>query len=81
MISLTHKKFYATIQIVENYTAIVAAEDLDNAWEETDNLFSACNIDGFELQTHTFEIRDVEELDPDDPSPVANDWVLSRPPS
>lgn len=71
------KKFHVCVQIVEDHCAIVAAKDLASAREEADNLFSACNIDGFELQNHTFEVIDVEELAPDEPRPVANDWVLS----
>lgn len=70
------KKFHVCIQIVEDYAAIVAAKDIESAREEADNLFSACNIDGFELEKHTFEIVDVEALEPDDPRPVANTWVL-----
>jgi hypothetical protein len=77
MTSPVLKKYHVCIQIVEDYSAVVAAKDLASAREQADNVFSACNIDGFDLQNHTFEIRDVEELAPDDPSPVANDWVLS----
>jgi hypothetical protein len=77
MTSPAFKKFRVSIQIVEDYSAVVAAKDLASAREQADNLFSACNIDGFELENHTFEIRDVEKLAPYDPTPVANDWVLS----
>lgn len=66
MTSPTRKKFLATIEIVEQHQAIVEAEDRRDAREATDQLFSACNVDGFELTHHTFEIVDVEELSADD---------------
>lgn len=77
MTSTVLRKFLVCIQIVEDYSAIIAAKDLADAREEADNLFSACNVDGFEIEKHTFEVIDVEELEPDDPTPVANEWVLS----
>jgi|GEM_PF-4834261 len=76
MTSPALKKFHVCIQIVEDHCAILAAKDLASAREEADNLFSACNVDGFELENHTFEVVDVEELELDDPRPVANTWVL-----
>lgn len=72
MTSPTRKKFLATIQIVEQHQAIVEAEDSRDAHEEADNLFSACNVDGFELTYHTFQVVDVEELSADDPRSAEN---------
>ena len=76
MTSPNRKKFLATIEIVEQHQAIVEAEDRRDAHEEADNLFSACNVDGFELTYHTFQVVDVEELAADDPTPAANAEVV-----
>lgn len=46
MTSPTLKKFGVSIQIVENYSAVVEAADFDGAHDAADQLFSACNIDG-----------------------------------
>ena len=76
MTSPSRKKFLATIEIVEQHQAIVEAEDSREAHEAADNLFSACNIDGFKLTYHTFQVVDVEELAADDPAPAANAEVV-----
>ena len=72
MTSPSRKKFLATIEIVEQHQAIVEAGDRRDAHEEADNLFSACNVDGFELTYHTFQVVDVEELSADDPRSAEN---------
>ena len=76
MTSHSRKKYIATIEIVEQHKAIVEAEDSRGAHEEADNLFSACNVDGFELTYHTFQVVDVEELVADDPRPAVNAEVV-----
>ena len=77
MTSSTLKKFRVCIQIVEDHCAIVEAEDFDGAHDAADELFSACNVDGFELKRHTFEVMDVEELGADDTKPAPNTEVSS----
>ena len=77
MTSPTLKKYLVAIQIVEDHTAIVTAQDADAAYDAADELFSACNVDGFDLKRHTFEVMAVEELATDDPRPAVNLEVLS----
>jgi hypothetical protein len=72
MTSPTRKKFLATIQIEEQHQAIVEADDRRGAHDAADELFSACNVDGFELTHHTFGVVDVEELSADDPRSAEN---------
>lgn len=76
MTSPTKRKFRVSIQIVEDYSAIVEAEDFDGAHDAADELFSACNVDAFDLKRHTFEVVDVKELAAGDPRPAVNLEVL-----
>lgn len=77
MTSATMRKFRVSIQIVEDHCAVVAAADFDAAHDAADQLFSACNVDAFDLKRHSFEVVDVEELPTDDPRPAVNLEVLS----
>lgn len=76
MTSPTMRKFRVSIQIVEDHCAVVAAADFDAAHDAADQLFSACNVDAFDLKRHTFEVVDVKELAADDQTPVANAEVV-----
>jgi len=76
MTSPTRKKFLATIEIVEQHKAVVEATGRRDAREAADDLFSACNVDGFELTYHTFQVVDVEEHAADDPTPAVNAEVV-----
>ncbi len=72
------RKYLVGIRIVEDYSAVLQAEDRDGAFEAADKLFSTRNtrnIDGFKLKRHTFDVVEATELDPGDPRPAANTEV------
>lgn len=69
------QKYLVGIRIVEDYSAVLQAEDRDGAFEAADKLFSTRNIDGFKLKRHTFDVVEATELDPGDPRPAANTGV------
>lgn len=62
MTSSALKTFRVDIQVVEDLHVILEAADADAAHEAADETFSACNVDGFTLHRHTFQITEVSEV-------------------